>query len=200
MRKEGLGWHLQSSHCGRLQAAADPAVHSGVEQECGETSKSLSCTCKWEKLAIVDFMDDLCVKERIFPKNVLLPPFAALRRFVLSEPHFFQQYQLITTHCAPPAKKFYFPTITLMREQNNLFIQESIRRKVSTGEIWRHIRLHQINLHDKVLISLESLEVTHQGDLEDRPLAEGVEEGEGAKRPKSLHKSLEECSQSHRDH
>merc|ERR1719400_1839101 len=35
---------LQSSHCGRLQAAADPAVHSGVEQECGETSKSLSCT------------------------------------------------------------------------------------------------------------------------------------------------------------
>ena len=61
-------------------------------------------------------------------------------------------------------------------------------------------RLHQINLQDKVLISLESLEVTHQGDLEDRPLAEGVEEGEGAKRPKSLHKSLEECSQSHRDH
>ena len=62
MRKEGLGWHLQSSHCGRLQAAADPAVHSGVEQECGETSKSLSCTCRWEKLVIVDFMDDLCVK------------------------------------------------------------------------------------------------------------------------------------------
>ena len=53
-------------------------------------------------------------------------------------------------------------------------------------------RLHQINLHDKVLISLDNLEVTHQGDLEDRTLADGVEEGEKAKRPKPRKKEARE--------
>ena len=44
-----------------------------------------------------------------------------------------------------------------------------------------------------------TLEV-YQGDLEERPLAEGVEEGAGAEKIELVHQSLQECSKSHRDH
>ena len=63
-------------------------------------------------------------------------------------------------------------------------------------------RLHQINL--EALLGSSVLDQLHfggyQGDLEESPLAKGVEASAGGEKPEVMHESLEECSKGHGDH
>ena len=63
-------------------------------------------------------------------------------------------------------------------------------------------RLHQINL--EALLESSVLDQLHfggyQGDLEESPLAKGVEASAGGEKPEVMHESLEECSKGHGDH